>query len=1002
LNGQLIRIVRADDLLVCELELDGLAVSGVSPNRELVRAVGPEAHVIVHFPPQHITEEAFPEPRLMFAGVAFDAAVGDAKEGGLLVPSRAAGPSRVSFVVPDSLLPVPYRLEPILELLKRCTLSVGESAKEAPDLGDPAQWIAGLVYYLNPPLLAAPEPTQTAIELPFRLILSPNEAAGFSHEVSPATDGAGTRTELWHSRLALEPGKEGGEQDAASRPLRAIWMRQGDGEAWSPTQPGIPSDDTEDPFRLNALKQRHRAAIVHLSANRAFRKQTGADFDPTPVETRRLALSSVGAWLTSRGQWDSPALIRLIEWSHRATQGRDQFVRVVDQGFAFPFRHLTALITVTERHFVPELPENPGVLLQRKYVLVRQPIRDYPPGAAPQGLWFTMPLSSIEIRTLLTPDLDVPADSEECFLIRAQGSDNPFLFKLRGIDVNGNAIDLASPLVFISSDRAWDKTTLEKAQGLYDGVPEHVLDAGGANVALAPGPAGDTTFPTTQLTFTAKPQPQASVPLPPADKEPGFWPELHSAKVRAPALEILTGEKGDASVSYHDLYRSDGFGGDNRSEVFAQLDAPLSLDYGNKGDRAGALMQPSMGVQGLSRQLGAVGGTAAMLGDVGRGTFKPEDFFAGMDAKLFGVLPLDHVLAAITGAHTGDMPRTVTQGGGNALTAQQVWTPTPQSYPAKDPVFVVKPGSTKVQLTATVEAKGGQPTSEIEAWITNFELHLLGGATFIEVAFDRIEFTAHAGKKADVDVKIGAVRFVGPLSFVERLREIIPLDGFSDPPALTVDADGIHSNFSLAVPEFAVGVFALQNLKLGAGFSIPFRKGPLTVLFNFCERQEPFLLTVSLFGGGGFFALAVDPNGVQRLEAALEFGATAAIDLGVAQGGVHVMAGVYFKIETDKGATLSGYFRLGGNMSVLGLISASIELYLSLTYQDPGKALGRATLTVEIDIFLFSMSVEVTCERKFAGSASDPTFHDLMQRYPNPEVAGTFIRPWHDYCNAYA
>ena len=87
---------------------------------------------------------------------------------------------------------------------------------------------------------------------------------------------------------------------------------------------------------------------------------------------------------------------------------------------------------------------------------------------------------------------------------------------------------------------------------------------------------------------------------------------------------------------------------------------------------------------------------------------------------------------------------------------------------------------------------------------------------------------------------------------------------------------------------------------------------------------------------------------------------------------------------------------------MLGLISVSIEMNLSFTYQDLGKAVGRATITVEIDIFMFSMSVEVECERKFAGSASDPDFAALMSPHPDPEQPGATVRPWHTYCAAYA
>jgi hypothetical protein len=47
------------------------------------------------------------------------------------------------------------------------------------------------------------------------------------------------------------------------------------------------------------------------------------------------------------------------------------------------------------------------------------------------------------------------------------------------------------------------------------------------------------------------------------------------------------------------------------------------------------------------------------------------------------------------------------------------------------------------------------------------------------------------------------------------------------------------------------------------------------------------------------------------------------------------------------------------------------------------------------------MSVEVACERKFAGSANDPSFHDLMKPRLDPDPAKV-IRPWNIYCEAYA
>ena len=64
-------------------------------------------------------------------------------------------------------------------------------------------------------------------------------------------------------------------------------------------------------------------------------------------------------------------------------------------------------------------------------------------------------------------------------------------------------------------------------------------------------------------------------------------------------------------------------------------------------------------------------------------------------------------------------------------------------------------------------------------------------------------------------------------------------------------------------------------------------------------------------------------------------------------------------------ATLSGYLRMGGSLSVLGLIKISVEFNLSFTYDGgTNKAYGRATLTVQVEVVFFSKSVELTVETR--------------------------------------
>ncbi len=331
------------------------------------------------------------------------------------------------------------------------------------------------------------------------------------------------------------------------------------------------------------------------------------------------------------------------------------------------------------------------------------------------------------------------------------------------------------------------------------------------------------------------------------------------------------------------------------------------------------------------------------------------------------------------------------------------WKPriAPFGFTAGKPIFEPMDVDNGLTLALDLRGKdlpGSSPAGvDILCSLDKFKLNLIAPATFMVLEFKKIQFKVESGKKPDIDVQFKELTFAGPLEFVNELKQLIPFDGFSDPPAIDVSLEGIKASFSVALPNVAVGVFALQNISLGGGFHIPFIGPPLTVSFNFCTRENPFNLTVSFLGGGGFFGITLYPKGVYLMEAALEFGASLSVDFGVASGSVSIMAGIYFKMQTND-ITLTGYLRIRGEVDVLGLISASIEMRMELTYQSAGnKVIGKATIEIEVDIFFFSFTVAVSAERKFAGDKADPTFEQIMG--PEPVVA---TDPWAEYQLAFA
>jgi hypothetical protein len=438
-------------------------------------------------------------------------------------------------------------------------------------------------------------------------------------------------------------------------------------------------------------------------------------------------------------------------------------------------------------------------------------------------------------------------------------------------------------------------------------------------------------------------------------------------------------------------------------------------------DQAGGFATPNMAISGLTQKLGPQAGS---LDKIAQDVFDPADFFGKVagSAKLFGVLPLMDVLQDVipatlaSGAPKLQVKRETLPSPPNTvitkLTATLDWNPKIPDKDVEAGIVTFHPRRNDDHAALRVQGRMEQTitlppppipepgTSTMEGELTDFTIELMH---VVEVLFRRFAFTANAGSKLNVGVELDPgtpVRFIEDLEFVDELRKNIPPDLFGDGPSLDINLERIKAGFSLALPPVSLGVFSLRDVSLAAFIELPFLDGRPLFDFAFCSRERPFNLTVAFLGGGGFFHLQIDTLGVKLLEASLEFGASAAIDLGVASGGVHIMAGIYFSMQRKTidgvdimAATLAGYLRMGGELSVLGLISVSLEFYLMFAYEtQKNAAYGVATLTVKVEVLFFSTSVEITVEKRFGGASGDPVFLDT---FDTPAI-------WQEYAGAFA
>jgi hypothetical protein len=982
-------VIRPEDHLVLEIEFRGVDFtppSGATPG-EVRGASG--ARLIAHFQPQHVAEQAFYQSSEDLAQPGEPGIETPLPPGA--VQTRMAGSSRLAFDVPTG-EKLPYTLEGVLEAIKRLPLSFDRVSAYDPDRTGCLPLDLLLKFFKVPPAphVAPPTDTETAIEVPYRLILSPDNFSLWLHSSAPITHAGWT--ELWHTRLGSRR-----SVDADPR-VRAIWSPDFDPDhvldAFDASNP-----TAVDPFR-SSLDARDRNDLVHLTANHHI-----PDFIPTPVATERFELSTLGATLEVQGDWDPPALSRrekisLTQWRHEAFIGRDQFVRVVRVGYLVPFGHRATLVKVTERKFYhDDGGANPGFvayLFQRYFLVVKEFERSYGHRA--------MPFRTIRLRTRQTPNLAQPdahkliagTPGSQAFwphVVRPPDpNDRPFLFDVVATDWEGRSVPFSTPLAFV------DESTNAGKPGAvvtgYNGGPNTLRNPslGGQQVAFAPfKDRGDTSFDTASVTFEAEAR---------SGDGPRFQPSVGEADVVVPAVQQITGRAGTSTIEWEPTYLAgppDAIG--NAADLFATVKNG-SLDFGST-ERSGGLVAPNLSISGLSRSLGPIGGPAS---DMVAGKFDPREVF-GKGIKLLGGITLSDILDLVgldeAAKAAGRVPKLLRRDFPDKIETIYTWD-VPADKLRKTDLFDPKTSSSfhlEARVTKSLDPKNllAEPTFLVKGGLNDFGVVLLPSSKLVRLDVRSVRFDAERSKKVDVAVQLGQITFLGILEFVNHLQEFIPLDGFDDPPNLRVVTSpdpGVDVGFTLGIPTIGIGIMTMQNVSLGASAYLPFGDAPLNFHFAFCERQQPFILTVSLFGGGGFFAMDVGIDKVVMVEAALEFGAAVALDLVVAQGQVSIMAGFYFQ-KTGEGFSLTGYFRASGSLSVIGIISVSLVFYLGLTYASKtkpphaGTLWGQATLTVKVEILFFSTSVGVSLEREFAGT--DPTFRDLI-----PPSA------WADYCHAYA
>jgi hypothetical protein len=824
----------------------------------------------------------------------------------------------------------------------------------------------------SPDRFALQEGDGSQLEVPYRLFMAVPGDTAWLHATAPVADGK--RTELWHTRIA--------------QPLKVQY-----------TTPEPQTAPATGEF-LTSLSPKNRWQIADRTQKKA------------KVDVPQLILSSLGAWMLARGSWTATSgdPNALEFWSHHMAMGRDIKVVVVEAGFLMPFGHRASLITVSERRF----RRGRAYLRQQKFIVVRQPVKEYP--------WHDIPLQQVELKTLITPPIDLGSWNTDPFWVKVGGVKYPF--HVAGTDVQGRPCEFLMPMAFVSTAQeanaaSWyaaEAATVRMAplQGQRIAFAPALESSGASAAADAPEvtkQAQDTVLDTLQLQFQIV---QESV----NGLESQFRAVMEQAKVRVPAVEQFSETGGAVDIVYHEIYKAHQFAAANPWQIFAKfVDAGKQLKLPD--DMNGGVVMPSFNLRSLSRKFGP--SAVDPIEEAGQfvNGFDPSAYFSSF-ANILGVIDFRKIIKKIENvtqdalseigsrgktivpsisieienshsAHTKAVDRSFKIKLDLDMTA--AFSPSGDGLKS-DGVFVAENSDgdpAAIKLSAFLQRDLGsrdlkgrkEPPNPIDfgisASIENFGIKL---GDFLTIGFDLVEFEVGTGGfSATIELSADAAFGLGgALNAIAGLAGNLPtgLDA-GDPGGEEAEEDGVELGIEIPLDNLPpIGSVTIRSIKPWFYATLPLTGGPLRFKAGLSERDDPFLLSVQItpypFGiiGGGFFALKWTPDRITDVEMQMEVGAYVGFSAGPAKGMVTVRVGLYLHLALgdEINFDVTGFVRITGELGIK-IFELFIELYLGVSYYSEGDYWkGTARLKVSITVAFISISFSVTVEQRINNAVS--------------------------------
>lgn len=1051
-TGNIVVVRRREDML--RLVVDGPMIT-VNKAQGRIEFPAGGSTMRVDFGPQSVTEHAIDQA---------------ANRPSTPRATQLSGPSRLGFQMTENLsLSIPTLLAWAERVQNIDPLGEALDGEDVPELNDYGK---------------GPNPNVTIVEMPWWLILSPHRDSSWTEQTRPKTRSG--RTEVFSTRLATTQAGSGQTEDPASRTVRGVWIRDRRAiELLSNPDVRIPVGQVGHPW-LMIPTPRDRADIVRLSTRVNGARIGGAApaikaaVTLTPLGGHLVAegfwnapsVSSMTAWQQRiwQGRDTYAKVVRagfLYPWGFPAsyvTEGIRTFkVSAGNEITAFWQIRETVIVTQPDRDLGggsggSEAGKRGALFTSVHCRTIQTPPLAPTGNASPGNAWAGL--------KTFTPEVVKPGGGRETFG-----------FELVGVDPDGNEIPFTQPLLFAERAVTNDASGQGRATGrvltddpnfseigsaqlrrFYDGLPraQKVAEFAGAAVSFAVnvinsviGPDGESIVESASKATSQSSQSmifgianslgvddplrliEGSIADLAAELNPNNFPILQEAQVYLDELTQLAGETVTAALNYPREFLEDGFDEiKNRGQVFLQQATEEATELAMDAAKAGGVLVAKMDIAGLSRTVGPVYGTATQLQDMAAdGRITPGEALKAIEllggVTLADIIPNPYPAVGPDGKPsekalvvTSEIVDVGLDSERAIVTMTMAWNEGLTTVALLD----VSEATLSIRLVTEVPTVSGTATWSVRGEFSTFTVILVPetGMDFIRIIVDRIIFDAGSGQTPNVDVAVKEIDFTGLLQLIKKLQELLP---FGDGLAIDVDSRGIKADLTLDVPDIVLGTFTLTGIGVKTGLTLPFDDRPVRFRFGMSGLDDPFSMTVMGLGGGGWFTDDLGLDGIERLDIAGFFEAKAAVDFGVASGGVSVKAGFQFSVGPPTPGQpdvleLAAFVSVNGNVEVLGIANATMDVYMGLSVVVPstlpGDVLlkGRAECSLRVSVAFFSKTVRFGVERSFKGARIPaPSTRSIASRADSraddPDTAVVFsdsmsAEVWDRYCGAFA